>query len=160
MQFGNLLPLIFYNNMKKILLCFSFITFLLISSPVQAGMLSPGAVSKINSNTSQLNSTAGYNEGADALTIVRIVITVILSLLATIFLFLLIFAGFKWMTAAGDTEDIKKAKGIIQSAIIGLVITLASYGITYFIFNQMTFFSASAPVPNAPSSNTNTGSGN
>ena len=37
-------------------------------------------------------------------------ISIILGLLGIIFTCLLIYAGFNWMTAAGDTDDVKKAK--------------------------------------------------
>jgi hypothetical protein len=158
MPFGDLSLLIFYKFMKKILFSLSFISFLLIAPLTNAAVLSPEVRNKINDNAEQFNSSAGYDSNADVLTIARAAITVILGLLAVIFLFLLIFAGFKWMTSAGDADDIKKAKSTIKTAIIGLVIILASYGITYFIFNQITFFSGAAPIPNEQT-NFNTGSG-
>ena len=143
----------FYKFMKKILFSLSFICLLLIAPMANAaGILSPEVRNKINDNAEQFNNSAGYDSSTDLLTVVRTVIVVILSLLAVIFLFLLIYAGFKWMTAAGDADDIKKAKATIKTAIIGLVIILASYGITYFIFNQITFFSATAPIPNEQNS--------
>jgi len=45
----------------------------------------------------------------------------------------MIYAGFKWMTAAGDPEDVKKAKATIRMAIIGLVITGSAYALWKFI---------------------------
>lgn len=56
-----------------------------------------------------------------------------LGFLAFIFLALFVFAGFKWMTSAGNEENIKKATSLMTSAVIGLVIVLASWGITKYI---------------------------
>ena len=41
------------------------------------------------------------------------------------------------MTAAGDEEKIKKATNTIRSAIIGLLIIIAAYSITYFVFQNL-----------------------
>jgi len=37
------------------------------------------------------------------------------------------------MTAGGEDEKVTKAKDILQAAVIGLVITLSAYSITYFV---------------------------
>ncbi|MFZ4648697.1 MAG: hypothetical protein ACOYMB_03655 [Patescibacteria group bacterium] len=60
-----------------------------------------------------------------------------LSLLAIIFLVLTIIAGFIWMTAMGDAKKIETAKGYLTSAVIGLVIILASKGFTIFVLSKM-----------------------
>lgn len=66
-------------------------------------------------------------------------IRIILSLLAIIFLALTLVAGFKWMTAAGNEDQIKKATATLKAAIIGLIIVLSAYTITFFIFNSNLF---------------------
>ena len=144
--------------MKKIFLSLFFIFLFFFAPLANASILSPEVRSKINANTEQFNNSAGYDSGTDLLGVIRTVIVAILSLLAVIFLVLLIYAGFKWMTAAGDSDDVKKAKATLKTAIIGLVIIFASYGLTYFIFNQMTFFSGATPTPNEGVGNIITGS--
>lgn len=66
-------------------------------------------------------------------------IQVILGFLGIIFLGLTLISGFNWMTAAGNEEKIKKAQGTLKAAIIGLLIVLAAYTITYFIFTELPF---------------------
>lgn len=144
--------------MKKILFSLFFVSIFLFAPLANAGILSPEVRNKINNNAEEFNNSAGYDTNTDLLGVVRTIIVAILSLLAIIFLALLIYAGFKWMTAAGDSDDVKKAKATIKTAIIGLVIILASYGITYFVFNQMTFFSGATPTPNEGAGNIITGS--
>ena len=66
-------------------------------------------------------------------------IQVVLGFLAIIFLGLTLMAGFKWMTAGGNEESIKKAQKTLKAAIIGLIIVLAAYTITYFVFLNLPF---------------------
>jgi len=63
----------------------------------------------------------------------------ILSFLAVIFLVLTLIAGFKWMTAQGNEEQIKQASASIKAAIIGLIIVIGAYTITWFIFSILPF---------------------
>ena len=58
----------------------------------------------------------------------------ILSKKHLIFLILTIYAGFLWMTARGNEEQVTKAKTILKTTLIGLVIVLASFGIAQFIY--------------------------
>lgn len=62
-----------------------------------------------------------------------LVISVALSLLGVIFIVIVILAGFKWMTAQGAEDEVKKATESIRRAIIGLVVVLSSYAIWAFI---------------------------
>lgn len=61
------------------------------------------------------------------------VIKVFLGFLGIIFLVLIISAGFKYMTAAGNEEKITEALGQIKTGIIGLIIILASYAVTSYL---------------------------
>ncbi len=56
-----------------------------------------------------------------------------LGLLGVVLVVLVIYAGFIWMTAQGNDEKIKKAKGMITSAVIGMIIIFAAYAITNFV---------------------------
>ncbi len=65
------------------------------------------------------------------------VINAILGLLGVIFLVLTLYAGFLWMTAAGNDEQVGKAKNILTTAIIGLIIIVAAYAITNFVLTAV-----------------------
>ena len=56
-----------------------------------------------------------------------------LALLGVVFLVLLVYAGYLWMTARGEEESVKKAQDIIQASVIGLVIVLISYAVANFV---------------------------
>jgi hypothetical protein len=55
------------------------------------------------------------------------------SFLAIIFLILMILGGLKWMTSQGNDAEVKKAREIITTATIGLVVISAAYAITAFV---------------------------
>lgn len=70
--------------------------------------------------------------------IVASVIKVFLGFLGVIFVILILVAGFRWMTAGGNDENIKKATAQIRNAAIGLIIILAAYAITAFVTREIT----------------------
>ena len=61
-----------------------------------------------------------------------------LSILGVIFLGLVVYGGYLWMTAQGDDKQVGKAKDTLTQAIIGLVIIMLSYAITTFVGNALT----------------------
>jgi len=65
------------------------------------------------------------------------IIKVALSFVGTLFFALTIYAGFLWMTASGNEEQVTKAQSIIKMAVIGMIITLASYGITVYVLTTV-----------------------
>lgn len=69
--------------------------------------------------------------------VVSNVINGFLSILGVIFLALIIYGGFLWMTAQGNDEQVTKAKGLIRNAIIGMIIVIAAYAITYFVLDAV-----------------------
>jgi len=71
---------------------------------------------------SLLTDTAGF------------IVTLIFSLLGIIFIILTIYGGFLYMNARGNEEQTKKAIAMISQALIGLVIIMAAYAFTFFIF--------------------------
>lgn len=80
-------------------------------------------------------TTAGIaNSGpADPTTAIANIISWVLSFVGVLFLLLMIWGGFVWMTAAGNDEKIKNAQKIVTSAVIGLIIVLAAYAITAYV---------------------------
>ncbi len=68
---------------------------------------------------------------------VNVLINAALSLLGVIFIIMVILAGFKWMTAQGDAKKVEEARDNIKNAVMGLVVVLAAYAITKFIFDVL-----------------------
>lgn len=101
---------------------------------------SNGSLGEImDSHVGNVREGAGVSNVPIGVTI-GFIIQLILSFLATIFLILVIIAGFKWMTAGGNQETVTKASKSLKDAVIGLIIVLAAYAITWFVFNQLEMF--------------------
>ena len=67
------------------------------------------------------------------------IIRIVLELLGIIFLVLIIYAGFKWMTAGGDEEKVTSAKKLLTNSVIGLIIIFAAFAIATFVFYQLEY---------------------
>ncbi len=112
----------------------------LINSAVIAGLsLAPTlALAQTNGGLSNLeggNLNLGTN--LDLIQTIGQIINFLLGFLGVIALVLILYAGFLWMTAAGNEENIAKAKKIIGAAVIGLVIILAAFAIANFIISNL-----------------------
>ncbi|PLX26575.1 hypothetical protein C0581_04045 [Candidatus Parcubacteria bacterium] len=79
---------------------------------------------------------AGLNTG-DVPTLVGNIIGSALSLISVLFFILMIYGGILWMLARGKDEQAKKALDTIIGAIIGIIIVLAAYAITNFVFSSV-----------------------
>ncbi len=84
----------------------------------------------------QVGQVIGTGTQDIRITIARIV-RVALGLLGTVALLIILYAGFIWMTAAGDAEKVDRAKRILTSAAIGLAIILSAFAITSFIISRL-----------------------
>ncbi|MFH0973149.1 MAG: pilin [Patescibacteria group bacterium] len=136
------------NNIKKKFLVFSvflfsflFLTQLVFASVASAGSLwddqnkekNMEEIGKIFGETN--SSTGGPTVGAHAF--IAKIIKIALGLLGIIFVVLLVISGFKYMTAGGNEEQIKESLGTIKHAVVGLIIVLLAYSITYYVFDNL-----------------------
>ena len=84
------------------------------------------------------SSGAGYKVTDNNLAItVGLIIRVVVSVLGVVFLILTLYAGILWMTSAGDAKQVDKAKSILISSVIGLIIALSAYAITNFVVDTL-----------------------
>lgn len=60
-----------------------------------------------------------------------------LSFIGIILIILIIYAGYLWFMSDGNEEQIGQAKSYMTNAIIGTVIVLLAYAITYFIMGRI-----------------------
>ncbi|MFA5359760.1 MAG: Ig-like domain-containing protein [Patescibacteria group bacterium] len=85
-----------------------------------------------------LDNAAGTGLGdTDPRIIAARIIRIFLGFLGIIAVSLVMYAGWMYMTAEGDSEKVEKAKKILVGALIGLVICLASFAIASFILNSL-----------------------
>ncbi len=60
-----------------------------------------------------------------------------LTLIGIIFTILLIYGGFLYLTSQGEEKKISAGKKTITAAIVGLIIIISGYSITYFIAREL-----------------------
>lgn len=116
----------------KHLASFAILAFLLVPLAVGA---QTGLESTVNTQleASGLQSTFGTT-GKDSLAkMIGAGVNVVLGILGLILVVLIIYAGFLWMTAQGDTKKVDKAKDMLKQAVIGLVLVFAAYAIAQFV---------------------------
>ncbi len=65
------------------------------------------------------------------------VIKAILAIIGSIFLIMIIFGGFTWMTAAGNDAKVKKGRNILVWAIIGIIIIFLAWMLVEVIFEAL-----------------------
>ena len=126
--------------MKKFLFLALFpIIFLQLSFfvliPAQA-QVDPTDLSKQQGFSGDSSISNAFGQGStptDVRTIVINIIKIALEFIGIIFVALLVYAGFKYMTSAGNEEQTGQAKKLIIQASIGLAIILSAYAITVFI---------------------------
>lgn len=82
-------------------------------------------------NLEKVGEGGGYAEASPTTVseIAGTAIGAVLSLLGVVFIILIIYGGFLWMTDQGNEEQVTKAKTIIRNSIIGLIIVVSAYAI-------------------------------
>lgn len=65
------------------------------------------------------------------------IINVALGLLGILATVLIIYAGFRWMIAGGNEDNVKKAQQILFASVAGLIIILGAYAISTFVLKSL-----------------------
>ncbi len=88
-----------------------------------------GTGSFLNKVADKAGFIVDQNDDDRLFTIIGQILNIFLSLLGIIFMILVIIAGYKWMTAAGNEEQVTQAKSYLKYAIIGLFVITLAWGI-------------------------------
>ncbi|NCO05263.1 MAG: hypothetical protein GW939_03930, partial [Candidatus Magasanikbacteria bacterium] len=73
----------------------------------------------------------------DIRSVVAQIINVFLGLLGVIAVVLIVYAGYLYLTANGNEDQISRAKKILINAVIGLAIILSSFAIARFVIRSL-----------------------
>ncbi len=89
----------------------------------------------LGDSASLIQTTAGQTglEQQNISAITAGIIKAILGLLGAIFITLIIYGGITWMIAGGNDQQVDSAKKVLTSAVLGLVLVMGAYSITFFI---------------------------
>jgi len=122
--------------MKKIsIMITSSLAWIISIVPASAQMINLETTSNF---ADEVGQSAGFSDVSLGY-VIAMLIKGSLSVLGLIFIILMILAGFRWMNSGGNEETIKKAQQTIKNSLIGLIIVLAAWSITYFVFNVLPF---------------------
>ena len=120
---------------KKIIILFSLATILALPYIVLAESQSTVNLKQVG----EKGDTPPWSGATDTSLagIVSIVIQAFLGLLGVLFLTYLLYAGYHWMTAQGDEKKVDKAKDTITRAVIGLIVIIGAYAISFWVFDKL-----------------------
>lgn len=111
----------------------TFTTFFLLAPTLVRAQLSP-ADTGLETTGESVYGTSTESIGA---WVGSHLINPAIALAGVIFLLLMIYSGFLWMTARGEATQTKKAQDTMIRAVVGLAILLAAYSITRFVFTAL-----------------------
>lgn len=103
-------------------------------------LLATAASSALNGLDKAAGPT-GANYGTSAVPVSEVVgqmISVILGISGILFLCLTVYAGILYLTANGEEAGVKKAKKLLTSSIIGIIIIMSSYAVTAYVVAALT----------------------
>lgn len=66
------------------------------------------------------------------------IVQVVLGFLGIVGAIMMIYAGFLWLTSGGEEEKAKQGRTLLFQALIGTLIVLTAYTITYFVIDRLT----------------------
>jgi len=117
----------FYKKSFAVFLLLSLFIFTFSVSPVlaQYGLEETARAAEIPTGNSSLPTLIGS------------FINIVLGVIGVVFLVLLLYAGFLWMTAMGDSKKISTAKDLIIAAVSGIIVIVLAYSITSFVLNSL-----------------------
>lgn len=92
----------------------------------------------ISEGLSKAAGTAGFGFSATPIgVLIGKLLSAVLGLMGLALVVLLIYGGILYLTAAGNQDQVKKAKSAIINAVIGITIVAASYAIATFVVAQL-----------------------
>ena len=109
----------------------------LLASPLAAGATTVYNVSTIGGSVQSAGNSAGLGSASDLPTMVGLIISVLLGVLGMVFVVLIVYAGFLYLTAQGEQDNVKKAKKLLTQAVIGLVLIVSAYAISLLVTNSL-----------------------
>jgi hypothetical protein len=112
---------------------------LILPSVIAAGLVLFAGVAWAQS-TDQFGLSYGTYTGlvsTDPRILIANIIRIALGVLGIVAIILVLYAGFLWMSAAGDVKKVDQAKRLLTEAVIGLIIIVSAFAIVSYIFSQL-----------------------
>ncbi len=123
--------------MKKIskhLMSLAIVSLLVLPIFAVNAQVDPNTAYGITATNDALNGVLGTSNSDPRETAGKI-IQLALGFLGLIAVVIVLFGGFKWMTAAGNEDKVEEAKKVLGAGVIGLFIVLAAWGLSSWVIN-------------------------
>lgn len=139
-----------FGDKKFLAIIFSFLMAFLLAGTVSA--TNGDAKSELKKRLEGAGVAATLATGDETVLARTIggVISVFLGFLGVIGLVIVIYAGYLWLTAGGNTEQVDKAKSLLRNGVIGLIIISLAFAITNFVITQIIEAGKAPPPPAEP----------
>lgn len=82
------------------------------------------------------SSICADKDSAEASSIVKQIINLLLYAIGALSVIMIIFSGLKYINSRGDAESIKSAKNTLQYAVVGLIVALVAFVIVNFVIQK------------------------
>ncbi|MFZ4648539.1 MAG: hypothetical protein ACOYMB_02765 [Patescibacteria group bacterium] len=122
------------KKISKLLFSLIALSLLILPMAVSAAQLTNEMVGLEGSNSVGTNINLSSKE---PIVVATNLINTAMMFLGLIAVVIFLVGGFKWMTAMGSDDNIKKAKELMSAGVIGLVIILASWGVAKFVLTKL-----------------------
>lgn len=113
-----------------------FATVVLLTLVISHSVHAQSFLDDLNRQTNSFAGTQGVDAGtaSDPRLIIARVIRYALGLLGMMFMGYVIFAGYLFLTAAGNDDQVSRAKKMMATSVLGIIITMSAYSLTVFVF--------------------------
>src|SRR3989344_5946187 len=118
------------KRIQKTLVISGLVLFLLIAAAPLFAQSPMDSLNSAASGTGVINQPITY--------VVAVMVRNVLGIIGVIFLILIVYGGTRWMTSGGNEQHISLAKKVLTASVIGLVIVMTGYSVTYFIIQNLT----------------------
>ncbi|MBT4277338.1 hypothetical protein HOD96_01150 [Candidatus Falkowbacteria bacterium] len=124
-----------FNFFQKILFIIIITVFLLSPNLI---LLEAADLTNLGDFLNNASSGAGFDTtNNEPEPIFGKIIKTLLSFLGIVFFLLVIYGGFIWMTAEGNTDRVDKARKIIVNSAVGLTIVMFAYAIVWLVVDSL-----------------------
>jgi hypothetical protein len=76
-------------------------------------------------------------EGRNVFYYIGVVIKNFLGIVSAFLVVMVLYAGFLWMTAGGNQDQVTKARKWITNGVVGLIVTMSAFAITDYVFERV-----------------------
>lgn len=113
---------------------FAYVSATLLNALVAnaGGAFTPNLKTKLTNRADRFRIASGF-QSVNLPELIATVIQALLSVLAILFVCLILYGGYVWMMARGNENEVDRGRAIVRHSIIGLIVVVSSYALGYFL---------------------------